>query len=505
MRSVNSSRVQSRPAREGFRLAKVIGVGAIVASAVSQEYGSGINFVAPQSVGVYPRIEGLTALAMFVTGVVLLPKVALFARFSRHLPRAGSTYTWLSRALSPGIGFALTFLAWVGIAGAIGVIAFTFDTFVVGALHSAGLPGAVALATPVGHLLVGLAAIWFVYAVHVRGVASYATFVRVLFGLILLTAVVVVGYGLLTPADHFLTAARQASGLPLQQPVGGGPTLSAFVSVCALFVFAYGGLNAAPTLGGEARAASVDVPRGVVLAWAVAVVLFTAVTFAVTRVAPWWAVSALVHHKHAAVTTVPGLIGLIAPRAVGVTMNALTALIVGKTLAPQMLGCSRTLFAWGQDRIVPSVFAETSKRQSPVAALTATAVVGSLFLAQTTYEGFTLGVIVRSISILLVLAGLSIAVFTIRFGQRSRFTGLDWAERIAAGPGIVAAAVAALVVAVLLITSVLTVAHKTLVFQPYFQTIVTLVLAGLIYSVAAARARRRGVSLRELTAEPPIE
>ncbi len=60
-----------------YRLAKVVGVLAIMASALSQEYGSGINFVAPQSLSVYPKIEYLVPLAMFVTGLFYLPKVFL--------------------------------------------------------------------------------------------------------------------------------------------------------------------------------------------------------------------------------------------------------------------------------------------------------------------------------------------------------------------------------------------------------------------------------------------
>jgi len=494
------------PSGEVFRLAKVVGVVAVVASAVSQEYGSGINFVAPQSVGVYPRIEGLGALAMFVTGVALLPKVALFMRFSRHIPRAGSSYTWLSRTLSLPVAFVITFLWWIGLAGAIGVIAYAFGTFLAAAVKAASLPGAAAIATNNGHLVVGLLAIWVIYAVHVRGVAAYGKLMIVLIGLIGVTAAVLVGYALATPASHFVAAAQHSSGLRLAPPPAGlHPTVGAFISVCTLFVFAYGGLSAAPTLGGEAREAERTIPRGIFGGWAVAIVLFTLVTYAIDKVAPWWAVHTLVAQKHSGLTTAPGIVSLITPRAVSIFVNFATAIIVGKTLAPQLLACSRTLFGWGQDRVFPRVFATTSARKSPIAALTASAVVGSLFLVQTTYEGFTLGVIIRSLSILVILAALGVGVLNVRFGQRARFIGRDWAQAVGRGPGVVVAAVLAIVVAAVFVQSVLTVAHKALVFQPWFQAVVTIVIGALVYVAAAGTAKQHGTSLSQLAAEPPVE
>lgn len=56
-----------------YRLAKVLGVLAVTASAVSAEYGAGINFVSTQSLSVYPGVHGLVPLAMFVTGILMLP------------------------------------------------------------------------------------------------------------------------------------------------------------------------------------------------------------------------------------------------------------------------------------------------------------------------------------------------------------------------------------------------------------------------------------------------
>lgn len=492
--------------REGvFRLAKVVGVTAIVASAVANEYGSGVNFVAPQSVGVYPAIENLVPLAMFVTGIVLLPKVFLFMRFSKAMPTAGSTYGWISRTLSLPVAFVVTIIWLVGFAGAIGVIAFTFGTFLGQAFAAAGWPGAHALLTTQGHIVIGLVAIWLIFALHATGVKSYSTFVQILLVLIVISAVTMAIYGFATPPAHFLSVAQAHTGTKLVQPTSGHATTSAFLSVMTLLVFAYGGINSAPTLGGETRSASKTMPRGILLAWAVAIVLYTLVTLALFQVVPWWAVPELVKAGHSSLTTVPGLIGVIAPKAVAVGFSLLVALIVGKTLAPQLMASSRTLFALGQDHMLPDGVASTNSKKAPVVALLIMAIAGSGFLFEISLTGFSAGVIVRSFSILIVLGILSLGVLNVRFGQRSRFSEKEWAIGATKGWGPPVAAILSLIVAVVLIHAVLTVAHKGLFYQPWFQTVLAIILGILLYIWAVIRAKGRRIDLGTVVAEAPLE
>jgi hypothetical protein len=62
-----------------LKLAKTLGELAITASAVSAEFGSGINYVSVQSLSVHPDVKGLVLLAMFVCGIAMLPKAYLFS------------------------------------------------------------------------------------------------------------------------------------------------------------------------------------------------------------------------------------------------------------------------------------------------------------------------------------------------------------------------------------------------------------------------------------------
>lgn len=490
---------------EIFRLAKVVGVLAIIASAVSAEYASGINFVATQSLGVYPKVEYLVPLAMFVTGFLLLPKVALYMRFSRYMPRAGSAYVWIGRTLNVPVSFVINFLWWIGLTAAAGFFAFAFGTFLGDALLSAGLTGAgTALLTPFGHIVVGLAAIWTAYAIHRSGVSTYGVLVQILFAMVVVSALLIMGFGFFTPSSHFLGAAASLTHVPLTAPTSTpAPSWSAFLSVCTLFVFAYGGLNAAPTLGGEAVNAERTVPTGLFWAWAIVVVLFSLVALALFTVAPWWALTDLVNAKAVSEATAPGVIGLVAPHALAVVLNLFVAVIVGKALLPQLLATSRTAFAWAEDGVFGERFLKTSERKTPNAALTLVAVIGSLYLIETATIGWSIGVIIRSFSILVVLAFLAIGLLNAKFNRR--FQGVAWAEGVTAGSGIVVAAVISLIVVIVLMGSVLVVPKTPFEFQPAFQTALAALLGIALYLNAKRVAARTGRPILVQTLEPPVE
>ncbi|HTU01462.1 MAG TPA: APC family permease, partial [Candidatus Sulfotelmatobacter sp.] len=423
------------PPQEEFvpRLAKVVGVAAILASAVSQEYGSGINFVLTSSLGAYPAVTYLVPAAMIAAGLLLLPKVALFMRFSRVMPRAGSTYVWLTRSLSVPVGFVVAFLWFVGIVAGIGFLSFSFASFLASSLEALGLSGAWAL-THAGHLVVGLALIWLVFGLHYSGVRNYGAFVLAILTIVVAAAAITVGYGFATPQATVLGAVQHVLGRLPQPPLQQTPSLGAMISVITLFMFAYGGLTAATSLGGEARDATRTMPRGIFLGWLSALILYGAVSLALFHAVPWWVVKPLVDSKHAELATTPGLIALVAPHAVAVLINVLVMLIVGKTVAPQMLDSSRYLYAWAQDRLLPRAFLHTAKSKAPDVALAITAVLGSLFLLEATFFGWAIGVTLRAMSLVLVFGMLGVGVFNLRFNRRLQ--GLTWAEAVTRGAGI---------------------------------------------------------------------
>jgi amino acid transporter len=481
-----------------FRLAKVAGVLAVCASAVSQEYGSGINFVMVNSLGSYPAVKWLVPPAMLVAGIVLIPKVALFARLSEVAPRAGSSYVWLTRSLGLPVGFVVSFLWFVGVAAGAGFLAYASATFVAAFLGSIGVPSAWAT-TSLGHLAIGLAAIWILYAIHVSGVRNYATFVSVMFVLVLIAAALTVAYGFGTQPETFLS--KVGAIIPTTPPANeGSPSLGAFVSVVTLFMFAYGGLTAATSLGGEAREPrEKTMPRGIVWGFTTALVLYTAIAFALFHAVPYWTVGPLIATKHQALATTPGLIGLIAPRAVSAFLNLLVAIIVIKTIAPGMLDCSRYLFAWGQDGVLPSAFHQTNAAKVPHIGLLTIAVIDTFFLFEATFIGWSIGVVIRSISLVLVFGMLGVGIYNMRYGS-ARASAL--ARVVKDHPDVLFWAPLAIVVAAILLASVIVVPKTPFYFQPSFQGVIALLIAWGIYRSAVSRdASIASRAAEHLTAE----
>ena len=490
-------------ASTGFRLSRSVGLLAIIASAVAGEYGAGINFVAVQSLGVYPGVRGLVPLAMFLTGLVLITKVYMFARFSRVMPRAGSAYVWMVRTVGPAIGFVVAFLWWISLTAAMGFIAFAFSTFLAQALTSIGLPGA-AVITPLGRTLIGLAAIWLIYSIHAAGVHHYGRFVSILLWVIIATALTITVISFTTSPADFVALASARTGQPITAPTGDqSADLMSFLSVCSLFIFAYGGVSAAPSLGGEARDAERVMPRGVVLGWLVALVLYTLVSTALLHAAPWWAILALISQKHSELVTAPGLVGLVAPHWISAVLNFAVALIVGKTLGPQLMTSSRLLFAFAQDGLMPRRLGETSDRHAPASALALTAALASLFLLQSVFVGWSLGVVIRSFSLLLVWLLVAVGALRLRYGARR--PGQQWADRLIADPWMVPAAIGSIVVTLVLIYAIAIVPHTKLVFQPLFQSLIAAIIAVLLLWRAHVRAATEGYDLRATLAAPPLE
>ncbi|HTX04056.1 MAG TPA: APC family permease [Candidatus Acidoferrales bacterium] len=468
-----------------FRLAKVAGVLAVCASAVSQEYGSGINFVMVNSLSQYPAVKWLVPLAMFAAGIVLIPKVALFARLSTIAPRAGSSYVWLTRSLNLPVGFIAAFLWFVGVGAAGGFLAFASAPFIGAFLTSVGVDGSWCT-TVIGHLVIGLLAIWILFALHSSGVHNYATFVSVMFVLVLIAAAITVAYGFGTSQDYFLQkVAAFVPGIPATPTDTSPPSLGAFISTITLFMFAYGGLTAATSLGGEAREPrEKTMPRGIVYGFATALVLYTLIAFALFHAVPYWAVGPLILAKKQALATTPGLISLIAPKAASAFLNFLVAVIVVKTIAPGMLDCSRYLFAWANDGLLPAAFAETNRNKAPQLALMTIALLDTLFLFEATFIGWSIGVVVRSISLVLVFGMVGVGIYNMKYGSAKNS---ELARVVKDHPDVLVWAPLAIIIAVILIASVIVVPKAPWYFQPSFQGLISILIAIWIYMTAVKR------------------
>ncbi len=485
-----------------LKLAKVMGWFAIMASAVSQEYGAGINAVATTSIGTYPGIRNLVPLAMFVVGLLLIPKVFMFQKFGSVASSSGGEYTWMSRTIHPRVGFYIHFLYFAGIVSAIGFLGYTTGSTLASTLVGLGISNGAWFATFPGHIAIGLVVIWAIFAFHYSGVKNYGYLVIVLFLFVLAAALISMYAGFSTSNTAMLGAlSSKVFKGPVPTVTLPGLTYTSFFGTMTLFIFAYGGLSAAPLLGGETKNTKKNMPRGIVMGWIVAIVLFTLVALATFHAISASLVYALIKSHDSYYATVPGILSLVAPTYVGDALSIIVTIIIAKTIAPEMMAASRTFFAWSGDAIMPKIFGHVNRFKAPDFSLFISALIGTLFLIDTSYVGVSV-VAIRSVSVLLVIFFLGVGVLVTSRKKEKK----NW-EKSVTSISMRIAAVAGMIVALIMIPSVIIVPNVNIFLQPSFQIVMSLIIAFIIYEVARIKSRQlRNVDLsKEISDHLPLE
>jgi hypothetical protein len=153
--------------------------------------------------------------------------------------------------------------------------------------------------------------------------------------------------------------------------------------------------------------------------------------------------------------------------------------------------------------MLPAVFAETSDRKVPLAALLLIAGLSSVFLLQSVFVGWAMGVAVRSLAVLGMW--LALAIGTLNLHWHKGYGSTEWGKAVKSQPLVVPAAIVSIVLAVPLIISLAVLPNTPLIFQPLFQGAVVLVIGVAILATARARLKVRGVSFRAIAAQLPVE
>jgi basic amino acid/polyamine antiporter, APA family len=193
-----------------------------------------------------------------VGGITALCGALSYAELAAALPRSGGEYNFLSRIYHPAVGFLAGWIsATVGFAAPIAVAAMAFGTYFDGVF-----PGS-------PPLLLGLALAWTVSIVHLTGVRQGSLFqnISTAIKVVLIAAFIVAGFALGTP--------QPISFVPSAQDLG--YLLSAPFAISLVFVmYSYSGWNAATYIINEVRDPERALPRSLLVATLVVLVLYVA-------------------------------------------------------------------------------------------------------------------------------------------------------------------------------------------------------------------------------------
>jgi len=429
-----------------------------------------------------------------------------YAMLASAMPRAGGSYVYASRALSPYLGFIASFSQWFSLSIAIGVVSYLLVPFL---RDTATALGWTALAQTLDSGLVrvtlALGCLWAAVAINVLGVRAYQ---RVIVPLMFLTfllggIVIVVGFHY----DHAAFAAAVARHHGTAIPTGPVPafTLRTFLPASALLFSSFIGFDSIAQAGGEARNASRSLPLAIGIAVVVVGTFYMLFTGAVYHAVPWQYVAAEAAHRD---LTAPGLLGELLPRPWTVAIVAGAAVALAKDLPAMLLAVSRLMFAWAEDGIVPRGIARLHPtRRTPVVAILLSACMASASIAGSHLAGdFFVGVDILVTSMLVNFLLMSVSVLTLprRNPALARQVRVLPRRAVQIPLSLVSIVILGGFLAVHTWKD-LTVPARAWYFHSTAVWLILVAVATLVYVRERAALRRRGVDMRAVFAALPAE
>ncbi len=306
--------------------------------------------------------SGFTLLLLWlVGGVVALCGAFCYAELATMFPRSSGEYNFLTRMYGPSFGFMAGWLsATVGFSAPVALAGMAFGQYGKGILP--GMP-------PV---LLGLAVIGIVTAVHLRG-ARHSSVLQVTSTLLKLALIVAfVGVGFISGEGQPISFAPH--GFDITQ------LLSSSFAVSLVFVmYAYTGWNAATYIVGELTDPQRSLPRALFVGTGVVIVLYIALNAVFLYTTPITALSgqvdvALIAGRH--------IFGESGSRLVG----ALICIGLIPTIGAMMWIGPRVTVAMGEDTPMLGLFARHSRRGVPTAAILLQCLIASLLLLTQSFE-----------------------------------------------------------------------------------------------------------------------
>lgn len=501
---------------QSSKLIRTLGLLSVVAFGLTNEIASGLFFVSTQIQGSAPGVGSFVPLLMIVGGVIIFITVIAYRfYFSSGLVGAGGEYVMLSRSMNPGIAFVVTVLAWFGLTGSLGTLAYATPSFLASAAQALGLTGLDAFfASTIGILITGLIIVWGLYAIHVLGVRLAGILVVISMFLVLAVAVVMMAYGFATPPQAFTHAVSahlhlSAQAIALKAPAPQSNARAAFETGLPTLFFGYLGLSTATQTGGEAKNPVKSLSKAVLMIVALVTVVYTLFALAIYHAVPWRLIAGMTTMPHlSSYTTASGLLQFVMPTWLAALINLFVAIIVIKTFLPIYLAQSRWVFALSQDKLLPKALGQTHSRyKTPVLALTISAIVGSISLIESLKMGFVFGVEVRVLSVMLVFFFLGVGMLTLPKHSPQLFR--DNPSTMATRPVLrVAVAVLLMIIGLYFIVSIsLSSLSSPFILQPLVQSAIVAGAAVIFYFVYKTRASSTDAKdeARIQFAEPPAQ
>lgn len=376
-------------------------------------FGAAINIVPFMIQRNVPGI-GSHVLEAYVFAIIpaIFAAVA-YAILSSAMPRAGGSYVYASRSLSPYLGFIASFAQWFGLSIAIGVVSYVLVIFLRDIASALDWNETAAfLETGFAKLSIALGFLWTFVFVNIRGGKLYEkTLVPMMFLMFLLAGIVIVA-GFSFDQNDFKSALLAKEGVEVVKE--SSPfNFKIFLAASAVLFSSFIGFDSIAQAGGEAKNPGKTLPLAIILSISIVGLFYFLFTAAIYHAVPW---NFIADRSMVEDVTAPGLLSYLLPAgwAVAIICGAAIALI--NDLPAMLLAVSRLMFAWAKDGIFPHVLTKVHKEHhTPYIAIVMSGVMASIGILGSHFAGdFFLGIDILVTSMLVNFLLMCASVFFLR-------------------------------------------------------------------------------------------
>jgi len=376
--------------------------------------------------GIHPMV-----MAFFLGGIVILISLYCFAMLSAAMPRSGGGYIFISRILSPPLGFVATWFQFWAVAVSYGLIAVAvFEAIqIFGGLAFPTLGAAgwfKALSTPWGMFLTGVVIVAIFSTIASFGIKQTGYLIQVMFwipaailvGVYILflmasPAVMEKGVAALFGGHSSVEYTKAALSQGLATVAAKNSYWKAVFSAMLAAYWAYIGYAAASFVAGEVKEAQKSLPRAMFISGVVIIFIYMTISTLLARAGTMVGTQTVDGNQFSLMSAVAylrfgggldpawkgwaGATGLpsigawmpmfVAMQAAGMGLKWFIFLIVifsafwvANDIPPFILTTSRMIFAMAFDRLLPPRLADVNEKwHSPVNAIIFTSVIAVIF------------------------------------------------------------------------------------------------------------------------------
>ena len=499
--------IDSQPDRTGSSgLVRQLGLAGLAATGICSMLGAAINVIPFMIQRNVPGIGPWVLPSYLFAATPALFAAVAYAALASAMPRAGGSYVFASRSLSPYLGFVASFAQWFGLSIVIGVVSYLVVPFfrdIAVAMEWTSI--ATMLDTAPIRVGIALTFLWSFVLINMRGVETYErTLVPLMFLMFALGAVVIVAGFSFDHAD-FAQALMEREGRAVPTAPDTPFNLTSFLAASAILFSSFIGFDSIAQAGGEAKNPARALPLAIAIAVVTVGTFYFLFTAAVYHAIPWQFVAERALEQD---LTAPGLLGYVLSPGWTILIVAGAAIALANDLPAMLLSVSRLVFAWAEDRIFPSGLAavhpvwKTPHRALLLSGAMATVgILGSHFASD-----FFLGIDIMVTSMLVNFLLMCLSVLALPY--RNPDIAKDVTVMKSTGLRSVVVATGALLITLFLVVHIwkdLSADVSAWYFHSTWTWLIVMALASVVYFREIRRLRAAGVDVEAMYATLPPE